>query len=535
MLFANLALALAILLLGIWFFQRYFAKATRDIALVRTGFGGQKVIIDGGCFALPILHQIQKVSMGAVTLRIERKGIASLLTDDRLRADVDMSFEFRVAPSKTSVALAAQSLGGRISRSGADIEDLLFGTVLNAMQNAAAIRPLMAIHTDRAAFTQEVSQAISGQANKFGLELISTALLSTDQSDLSQLNEQNIFNAEGMRRAAQLVADQRKERVLIETEAEISVRESKLVEVQRRLDIDRSTREAEIAQKEHLERLQAESEALSEVQKISAQKSAETARIEQQQDIASAKVENDEVLRRKEMTAILSLEETKIQNEMQLAKLRAEEAKIKANEESSRAQVLLAAEAVQKQKEKAIAERDREISLLKLEKELAIDRARAKSESETQIAQATASAKAVQTKSEADLQRMQAEAKGRAAQIAAENGLSESVIAMRLEEHKLDRLPEIMTQMMKPVEKIDSIRINQIAGIGGASSDTSGSVDGAFGAAMDQILGMAVRLPAMKQMGEEIGVDFDAHLAGRTADYANRIKSKTETEKDKKT
>lgn len=234
------------------------------------------------------------------------------------------------------------------------------------------------------------------------------------------------------------------------------------------------------------------------------------------------------------MTAILALEETKIQNEMQLAQLRAEEATVKASEESSRAQVLLAAESVQKQKEKAIAERDREISLLKLEKELEIERAKVKSESETQIAQATASAKAVQTKSEADLLRMQAEAKGRAAQIAAENGLSEAVIAMRLEERKLDRLPDIMTQMMKPVEKIDSIRINQIGGIGGGANEPNGSVDGAFGAAMDQILGMAVRLPAMKQMGEDIGVDFDANLAGRTADYANRIKSKTETEKNKK-
>lgn len=534
MLIVNLAVALAVFLVGIWFFQRYFAKATRDMALVRTGFGGQKVVLDGGCLALPILHQIQKVSMGAITLRIERKGAASLLTDDRLRADVDMSFEFRVAPSKTSVALAAQSLGGRISRSGADIEELLFGTVLNAIQNAAAIRQLTEIHTDRAAFTEEVSQAISEQANKFGLELISGALLSTDQSDLSQLNEQNIFNAEGMRRAAQLVSDQRKERVLIETEAEISVRESKLVEVQRRLDIERSTREAEIAQREHLVRLQAESEALSEVHKIEAQKSSETARIEQQQDIESAKVKNDEVLRRKEMTAILALEETKIQNEMQLAQLRAEEAKVKASEESSRAQVLLAAESVQKQKEKAIAERDQEISLLKLEKELAIERARVKNNSETQIAQATANAKAVQAKSEADLKRMEAEAKGRAAQIAAENGLSEAVIAMRLEERKLDRLPEIMTQMMKPVEKIDSIRINQIAGIGGGANESNGGVDGAFGAAMDQILGMAVRLPAMKQMGEEIGIDFDANLAGRTADYANRIKSKTETEKNKK-
>ena len=30
----------------------------------------------------------------------------------------------------------------------------------------------------------------------------------------------------------------------------------------------------------------------------------------------------------------------------------------------------------------------------------------------------------------------------------------------------------------------------------------------------------------MRQMGEEIGLEFDANLAGRTADYANRIKPK---------
>jgi flotillin len=90
-------------------------------------------------------------------------------------------------------------------------------------------------------------------------------------------------------------------------------------------------------------------------------------------------------------------------------------------------------------------------------------------------------------------------------------------------------MPEIMTQMMKPVEKIDSIRINHIGGMGGGQASGEG-VDGAFGSAMDQILGMAVRLPAMKQMGEEIGVDLDINSAGRTADYANRI-----TPKDTKT
>jgi flotillin len=121
---------------------------------------------------------------------------------------------------------------------------------------------------------------------------------------------------------------------------------------------------------------------------------------------------------------------------------------------------------------------------------------------------------------------MEAEAVGRTALISAENTLSDAVIRMKLEEKKLDRMPEIMTQMMKPVEKIDSIKINQISGLGGDKSGDGGGADSAFGAAMDQILGMAVRLPAMKQMGEEIGLDFDANLAGRTADYANRTKAK---------
>ena len=123
---------------------------------------------------------------------------------------------------------------------------------------------------------------------------------------------------------------------------------------------------------------------------------------------------------------------------------------------------------------------------------------------------------------------MEAEAAGRAALNSAENTLSDAVIRLRLEERKLDKMPEIMTQMMKPVEKIDSIRINQISGPGNVGSSGADGVDSAFGAAMDQILGMAVRLPAMKQMGEEIGMDFDVPTAGRTADYANRIKAKDE-------
>ena len=59
------AIVLAIVLVvGIWFLHRFYAKANREIALVRTGLGGQKVVLDGGCLALPLLHKVAEVNLG---------------------------------------------------------------------------------------------------------------------------------------------------------------------------------------------------------------------------------------------------------------------------------------------------------------------------------------------------------------------------------------------------------------------------------------------------------------------------------------
>ena len=233
------------------------------------------------------------------------------------------------------------------------------------------------------------------------------------------------------------------------------------------------------------------------------------------------------------MDALRTLEEAKIANEIKLSQARSKEAQAKADEEEARALVILAAEHVQAQKEHAITVRERDIARLKQERDIELEGARVKSDVSTLLARAQADASIKTAVANADKIAMEAEAAGRAALNSAENTLSDAVIRMRLEERKLDRMPDIMTQMMKPVEKIDSIRINQIGGLSGSNTPGEG-VEGAFGAAMDQILGMAVRLPAMKQMGEEIGLDFDANLAGRTADYANRIKAKDDPKpKDK--
>ncbi|OUS34523.1 flotillin family protein [Rhodobacterales bacterium 56_14_T64] len=514
-------LALAIFLaVCVWFLQRFYAKATLETALVRTGFGGQKIVVDGGCISLPIVHQIQKIMMGTIVSRMDRVGTQPLLTGDRLPADMQMEFEFRVTPIKDGVATAAQSLGQRIARDGEAVSELLSGKFVDAMQNAAASQSLDEIHKDRAGFSALVADDVRPHLESLGLSLVSVSLIRVDQGTFSALDENNAFNAEGMRKLASLVAENRKERIRIEAEADIAIRESQLTQAQRRLDIERAEREAEIAQREHLARLEADAAALSVEKKANAARMAEAAELEKIRELQALKISHDESLRKLEMAAILEIEEEKILNSMRLSQKRVAESDAKVAEEQARSKVIVAAEAVQTQKERAAATREQEISLLKVQKENSVDAARISQEAESRLVTAQAAAKAEKL-------RVEAEAQGRVALIAAENGLSDAVIAMKLEQHKLDRLPEIMTQMMKPVEKIDSIRINQIGGLGTGQGATDG-IDGAFGAAMDQILGMAVRLPAMKQMGAEIGLDFDANLAGRTADYANRIKEKSD-------
>jgi len=60
MVFVSLVILLVVAILVILFLNRYYRKATREISLVRTGAGGQLVVLDGGCIALPFLHKVSE-------------------------------------------------------------------------------------------------------------------------------------------------------------------------------------------------------------------------------------------------------------------------------------------------------------------------------------------------------------------------------------------------------------------------------------------------------------------------------------------
>src|SRR5688500_20205052 len=82
-------------------------------ALVRAGLGGQKVVLNGGAFVLPIVHDVLPVNMNTLRLEVTRGRDKALITKDRMRVDVTAEFYVRVQATVDAIASAAQTLGQR--------------------------------------------------------------------------------------------------------------------------------------------------------------------------------------------------------------------------------------------------------------------------------------------------------------------------------------------------------------------------------------------------------------------------------------
>src|SRR5260370_29192812 len=74
---------------------------------------------------------------------------------------------------------------------------------------------------------------------------------------------------------------------------------------------------------------------------------------------------------------------------------------------------------------------------------------------------------------------------------------------------KIEALPHVVREMVKPAEKIDSIRVNHVTGFGPTTgSSTNGANGPVVNQVIDGILSMALQLPAVQKLGEEIGINI---------------------------
>ena len=74
-----LALAIAII---VYLLHWLYRRSSKEVSFVRTGMLGEKVVISGGAFVLPIIHNITQVGMRTLSINIKRSGEKSLITKE---------------------------------------------------------------------------------------------------------------------------------------------------------------------------------------------------------------------------------------------------------------------------------------------------------------------------------------------------------------------------------------------------------------------------------------------------------------------
>src|SRR3954451_7036827 len=92
---------------------KFYRRCGADEALVRTGAGGNKVVIGGGVTVYPILHQLLRVSLRSIKLSVERSAKNALVTRDKINADLTTELYIKVEPIADDVLAAARSFGER--------------------------------------------------------------------------------------------------------------------------------------------------------------------------------------------------------------------------------------------------------------------------------------------------------------------------------------------------------------------------------------------------------------------------------------
>jgi len=506
--------AIIVIAIAVAFLNRFYRKSTRDLALVRTGFGGQRIVISGGCVALPFLHRIEEVNMRTVRIEVRRSGDKSLITEDRMRVDMEFEFYVRVLPTAEGIATAAQALGAK-SLNPDGIRNLLEGRFIDAIQAIAGRQTMDALHEKRGEFAHQIAEQLRDNLSQNGILLDSVSLTRLDQSAFSAFDENNAFNAVGMRKLAEIIAVNKKKRAEIEADADTSVRQTQLDATKRRLVLSMEEEQAQIAQRLAIEKIKAASDSEGAKAREDALTASEQARIDRERQTSIMEVSKKSELRKIEIDSQLNLELKKVDSAIRLAAKQVEEAKAQAQAELSRSDVIQAQEQVQTDRDLALAARSHELAIKRVEEEGAVESAKAETAAAVLLRRIRAESEAMNTKAEADRLRMMAQSEGERALIDAENSRSESLNRLKLEQYRLDKLPAIVAEMMKPAEKIDSIRIHQISGLGGGPG-TSGSADSnkpPVNQVMDSILAMALQLPALRNIGDSIGLDLSSAIS----------------------
>jgi uncharacterized membrane protein YqiK len=303
-----------------WLYQR----STKETAFVRTGFGGEKVVVSGGAFVIPVLHDITPVNMTVMRIEVERRETQALITKNRMRVDIIAEFFVKVGSSREAVSIAAQTLGRRtLQPEGA--RDLLEGRFASALRTVAAQMTLEQMHEQRQEYASRVKAVALEGLSQNGLDLESVAIVDLDQTHLEFFDSSNAFDAEGLTQLTETIETRRRMRNEIEQRTQIEIRAQNLDAQRKALDIEREGEYARLSQEHDVEvrrtaqrvelaKDRAARDQESEQALLAAREEVEKSKFLQERNLAEARIQNQQEIEQREIARRRQIDEVEMKS-----------------------------------------------------------------------------------------------------------------------------------------------------------------------------------------------------------------------------
>jgi uncharacterized membrane protein YqiK len=371
---------------------KFYRRCGADEALVRTGAGGNRVVIGGGITVYPILHQVMPVSLRSIKLSVERSGRNALVTRDKIKANVTTELYIKVEPLADDVMAAARSFGKRNLDEHA-ISDLIEGKLTDALRSVAANQTFMDLHGKRKEFAEHIQSALSEELKKNGLTLENVSITALAMVPVKDLDPQDVFDAEGLRAITESVQSNNEKTNRIQREKEIGVKMQNVEARRQALALEQTQAQAEADQQRRVAEYAATQQAETAKAVYLQQQSQEQGAYEKKRTVEMARIAQEQAI------AVAQAARQRAEREAQIA---AEKAQMAAEIDKQRE---VEAATIEKQKvvQAAEIEKQKVIEAAAVVKEQAIETARiGKQIAITQSQEQAARAEALRAQAEAE-------------------------------------------------------------------------------------------------------------------------------------
>jgi uncharacterized membrane protein YqiK len=269
---------------------KMYQKAIQGEALVRTGLGDTKVSFSG-IFVVPIIHKLEVMDITLKTIVISRTGSEGLICKDNLRADIKVNFFLRVNKTPEDVIQVAQSIGCKRASDHSALESLFDAKFSEALKTVGKHFDFVDLYQSRDDFKRQIIQTIGTDLNGYVLD--DCAIDYLEQTPLTHLNENNILDAEGIKKIIDLTAKQKVQANLIEREKQKTIKKQDVEAQETILELEKQLAENEEKQKREIANIKAREFAEMEKVRQEERLKAEKARIATDEEVKIAEQNKD--------------------------------------------------------------------------------------------------------------------------------------------------------------------------------------------------------------------------------------------------